>query len=159
MNIKAFLYLFLENKAPPMWSSISNQLQRVLPMRSSKWLNVQRCSRWFIAKQRCHSMNIQPVYWDCRNDSKGKRAALFSQTRGIEVQRASFLSCLVALCTSRFIIALLNEGYDIPPPLYWQDLDSFPVQKSIIHNKISCLQTRLMHCICEEQRMLPHIWI
>lgn len=84
-------------------------------------------------------MNIQPFYWDCRNDSKGRRAALFSQTRGIEVQRASFLSWLVALCTSRFIIALLNEGYDIPPPLYWQDLDSFPVQKSIIHNKISCV--------------------
>lgn len=57
-----------------------------------------------------------------------RKATLFAQAREMEVQRDAFSSCLVALCPSRCIIALLNEGYDIPPPLYWKDLDSFPAE-------------------------------
>lgn len=37
-----------------------------------------------------------------------------------------FLSWLVALCTSGFIITIINKGYDILPALYWQVLDYFP---------------------------------
>lgn len=92
-------------------------------------------SRWFIAKQKCGSMNFIGAAEVISREER--KAALFTRARGMEVQRDSFSSCLVALCTSRFIIALLNEGYDIPLPLYWQDLDSFPVQKTIIHYKRS----------------------
>lgn len=36
-----------------------------------------------------------------------------------------FLSWLVALCTSGFIITVINKGYDILLASYWQVLDSF----------------------------------
>lgn len=32
----------------------------------------------------------------------------------------------MALCTSGFIITIINKGYDMLPALYWQVLDSFP---------------------------------
>ncbi len=73
-----------------------------------------------------------------RDESK---AALFIQARRPEVQGDSISSCLVALCTSRFITALLNEGYDIPPPHNWQDSDflcrkpSFTVKEGLVPNK------------------------
>jgi len=77
-------------------------------------------------------LGLQKLY-----QGKKRKAALFTRAGGMEVQRDSFSSCLKALRTSRFIMALLNEGYDIPPPLHWKDLDSFPVQKTIIHYKRS----------------------
>lgn len=92
--------------------------------------------RSFISEKKCHSVNIQPLY-SAAEIINEKKAALFTKTRRMEVQQTSFSSCLVALCTSRFIIALLNEGYDIPLPLYWQNLDSLPEHKTIIHHKRS----------------------
>lgn len=78
-----------------------------------------------------------------------RKTALFTQARGIEVQKDSFSSCLVALCTGGFIIALLNKGYDIPRPLYGQDLESVPCRKPLFTLKEAPAPNKLS---------APHMW-
>lgn len=62
----------------------------------------------------------------------------------MEVRRARFFILSRGGVHQQVLIALLNEGCDIPPPIYWQD-PFLPVHKAIIHNRNNPrLQTSLM---------------